>query len=123
MYKLAKIVSHEITMKYQLQSAGANSAKVLEKFEKNSKYVRNMSIFMKVMISFYFATMAFIPTLTYSSIMESISVGNVPYSALILTSSSTANRSICSSLLDHRLSPSLHTNSSPTQVVLSSAIR
>lgn len=74
-------------MKYQLQSAGANSAKLLEKFEKNSKYVRNLSVFTKIMISIYFAVMAIVPLITYFSIMDAIAEGGASSSAILLTGS------------------------------------
>ena len=46
-FSLSKFTNYEMIMDSMFASSGAHQAKVLEKFEKNNKYIKNQSIVLK----------------------------------------------------------------------------
>ena len=48
LYKLAKYTNLEIVMESQIQSSGANQAKLLEKFKKNKGSIKQQAFAMKI---------------------------------------------------------------------------
>ncbi len=55
--------------------AGANQAKIMEKMEKNSKYMRNQDITMKVVVAFYLFFMSALPIQVFKLMGEAIQEG------------------------------------------------
>ncbi len=86
LYKIAKYISRELMMASQLTTAGANQAKVLEKYEKNANSIRNLAIFTKIMFAIFFAGYTLLPLFAYLELMELLLTG-VSIDALILTAS------------------------------------
>jgi len=87
LYSLAKGTAHEIILDAQLQSSGANQARLLEKFEKNKNYIRNIQIMIKVMFTIIFGVLAFIPLITYFQVKDFIENPVAQLYSIVLTSS------------------------------------
>ena len=65
LYKISKFAYKEAFLESQLEMAGVNQAKILEKMEKNSKYMRNQDIAMKIVVAIYLAGMVILPIQVY----------------------------------------------------------
>ena len=48
LYKLAKFTNLEITMEGQVQSSGANQARLMEKYKKNKSSIKQQVIAIKI---------------------------------------------------------------------------
>ncbi|MHA1674354.1 MAG: hypothetical protein ACTSYI_12095 [Promethearchaeota archaeon] len=65
--------------------AGSNQSQIMEKMNKNSKYIKNQRIAMKVIMSIYLAIMILVPI--QSLLLVSESIGDVALDLLLLASS------------------------------------
>ncbi|MHA1475882.1 MAG: hypothetical protein ACTSQ5_11935 [Promethearchaeota archaeon] len=65
LYKISKYAYKEAFLESQLEMAGVNQAKILEKMEKNSKYMRTQDIAMKIVVAIYLAGMVILPIQVY----------------------------------------------------------
>lgn len=65
LYKLAKFTNLEITMEGQVQSSGANQARLMEKYKKNKKSIKQQVIAIKIIFSGLFLSISFLPISTY----------------------------------------------------------
>ena len=87
LYGVSKYISQEITMQSQLEGAGSSQDRLLEKFEENSRYIRNITIIQKVFISFYFVFLSILPLIGSMQILTALSENTIPVGSLILTGS------------------------------------
>ena len=71
-FSLSKFTNHEMIMDSMLASSGANQSKVLEKSEKNNKYIKNQSIALKFASAFVMMFMPFMSIILYFEITEGI---------------------------------------------------
>jgi len=71
-FSLSKFTNHEMILDSQLASSGAHQSKVLEKCEKNIKYVRTQAISMKFISALLMVFMPFLSTIMYFEIIENI---------------------------------------------------
>ena len=66
LYKLAKYTNLEIVMEAQIQSSGANQARVLEKYRKNKGSIKQQAFAMKIVLAVMLLVfVAFLPISTY----------------------------------------------------------
>ena len=65
LYKLAKFTNLEITMEGQVQSSGANQARLMEKYKKNKSSIKRQVIAIKIIFSVLFLSISFLPISTY----------------------------------------------------------
>ena len=72
LFSLSKFTNHEMILDSQLASSGAHQSKVLEKCEKNKKYVRTQAISMKFVSGLLMVFMPFISVIMYFEIIENI---------------------------------------------------
>lgn len=75
LYKISKFAYKEAFLESQLEMAGVNQAKILEKMEKNSKYMHNQDIAMKIVVALYLAGMVILPVQVYRLLNISIENG------------------------------------------------
>jgi len=68
LYKISKVVYTEATLHQQIQAAGSNKAKFLEKLGKKKSNFGGQSIAMKVLIAIYIIIFTTIPLLTFIQI-------------------------------------------------------
>ena len=74
LYKLAKYTNLEIVMEAQIQSSGANQAKVMEKYRKNKKSIKQQAFAMKLVLAVMLLVfVAFLPISTYFQVREMLS--------------------------------------------------
>ena len=85
-YSLAKYPNLEILMDSQLASAGANQAKILEKYKKNKKAIKRQLIALKVVYGFIFVFIPFFSVWGYLEIVGEYSSSS-PIETLLLTNS------------------------------------
>ena len=64
LYKLAKYTNLEIVMEAQIQSSGANQARVLEKYRKNKGSIKQQAFAMKVIFAAMLFFVAVLPTIS-----------------------------------------------------------
>ncbi|MFX1499275.1 MAG: hypothetical protein ACFFBH_17295, partial [Promethearchaeota archaeon] len=69
-YSLAKYPNLEILMESQLNSAGANQAKLLERYKKNRKAVKHQLFALKIVYGFIFVFLPAITIFAYLNISE-----------------------------------------------------
>ena len=78
LYKISKYTYHEVFLESQLSMAGVNQAKIMEKLEKDSGYVRTIAALMKIMMMIYLGLMVTFPITTYNNINSAIQAGADP---------------------------------------------
>lgn len=71
-FSLSKFTNYEMIMDSMFASSGAHQAKVLEKFEKNNKYIKNQSIVLKFGSALVMMFMPFNSIILYLEITEGI---------------------------------------------------
>jgi len=71
-FSLSKFTNYEMIMDSMFASSGAHQAKVLEKFEKNNKYIKNQSIVLKFVSALVMMFMPFLSIILYIEITEGI---------------------------------------------------
>jgi len=72
LFSLSKFTNFEMIMDSQLASSGAHQAKILEKYAKNNKYIRNQAISLKFISALLMVLMPFLSIIMYFEIMENI---------------------------------------------------
>jgi len=65
LYKLAKYTNLEIVMEAQIQSSGANQARVIEKYKKNKGSIKQQAFAMKLVFAMMLLFIAVLPISTY----------------------------------------------------------
>jgi len=70
LYKLAKYTNLEIVMEAQVQSTGANQSKLMERYKKNKKSIKNQAIALKVSYGFLLALITIVPIFNYLNLIE-----------------------------------------------------
>jgi len=85
LYSQTKYITREVFIESQLQSAGSNQARLLEKMEKNKNYMRNNVIALKIVYAFVLSFMPIIPLISYFQVRELL--GSAPIEAIIFTQS------------------------------------
>jgi len=84
LYKLAKYTNLEIVMEAQIQSSGANQARVIEKYRKNKGSIKQQAFAMKVVFAMMLLIIAVLPISTYDQVSSMLSNPSViPNSVLI----------------------------------------
>ena len=72
LYSVSKFTNFEMIMDSQLASSGAHQAKVLEKCEKNNKYIKSQAISIKIISAFLMVFMPLLSVIMYFEITEEI---------------------------------------------------
>ncbi|GAH14852.1 unnamed protein product, partial [marine sediment metagenome] len=72
-FKLSKYTNFEMIMDSQFASVGAHQAKLLEKYEKNNKYIKNQAKSLKIISSLVMMMMPLMSILLYFAITDEIS--------------------------------------------------
>ena len=75
LYKISKFAYKEAFLESQLEMAGANTSQILEKMEKNSKYMRTQDIVMKIVVALYLAGMIVLPIQVYKLLNTAVENG------------------------------------------------
>jgi len=75
LYKLAKYTNLEIVMEAQIQSTGANQAKLMERFKKNKKSIQHQVFTLKIVYSVLIFFTTTVPIFTSLQIIESLKLG------------------------------------------------
>jgi len=84
LYKLAKYTNLEIVMEAQVQSSGANQARVLEKYKKNKSSIKQQAFAMKIVFAVMLLVVVGLPISTYFQVRVMLSDPSViPDSVLI----------------------------------------
>lgn len=99
LYKISKFAYTEAFTQSQLDIAGSQQSKILEKMEKNSNYMKTQSIAMKVIVGVFIAFMVAIPILAFSSIKNAIADNIIPENYLIFAGSLTLSVSFIIQIL------------------------
>jgi len=71
-YSLSKFTNHEMILDSQLASSGAHQSKVLEKCEKNKKYIRTQAISLKIVSALLMMLMPMLSIIMYFEILENM---------------------------------------------------
>ncbi|MHA1508562.1 MAG: CPBP family glutamic-type intramembrane protease [Promethearchaeota archaeon] len=72
LYKLAKFTNLEIVMEAQVQSSGANQARLMEKYKKNKGTIKQQAFAMKVVFAVMLLFVSMLPISTYFQVREVI---------------------------------------------------
>jgi len=72
LFSLSKFTNFEMIMDSQLASSGAHQAKILDKYEKNNKYIRNQSISLKFISALLMVLMPLLSIVMYFEILENM---------------------------------------------------
>ncbi|MCK4383100.1 MAG: hypothetical protein KAW66_07400, partial [Candidatus Lokiarchaeota archaeon] len=84
LYKLAKYTNLEIVMEAQVQSSGANQARVIEKYKKNKNSIKQQAFVMKLIFAMMLLVVAPLPINTYFQVSSMLSNPSViPDSVLV----------------------------------------
>ncbi|MCK4688403.1 MAG: hypothetical protein KAT66_09760, partial [Candidatus Lokiarchaeota archaeon] len=86
-YRLAKYPTYEILMDGQLASAGAHQARLIEKFKKNKKYIKNQFLALKFIFAFLLLFIPILPLATYLEIFGHIGDGTYTINTILFMSS------------------------------------
>ncbi len=86
-YSLAKYINREVFLDSQLQSAGANQSRLLEKYEKKHKTIKHQTIAIKLVYAFLFGFITIIPIFAYLEIIVTPDNAQISTETLILGSS------------------------------------
>ena len=87
LYKLAKYTNLEIVMEAQVQSSGANQAKIMEKYKKNKNSIKSQAFAMRLVYGILLAFLTVIPLFTIVELTEFFSNLLVPTGSILLTGS------------------------------------
>ncbi|MHA1520910.1 MAG: hypothetical protein ACTSRK_12070 [Promethearchaeota archaeon] len=85
LYKISNYSYNEAFLESTLQMAGSNQSQIMEKMNKNSKYIKNQRIAMKVIMSIYLIIMILVPIQSFVVLKEAS--GEVALEQLLLASS------------------------------------
>ncbi|MFX1452449.1 MAG: hypothetical protein ACFFCM_16535, partial [Promethearchaeota archaeon] len=86
-YSLAKFPTYEILMEGQIASAGAHQAKLIEKFKKNSKYIKHQFIALKVIYAILFTFLPILPMYGYLESIDRLNQGTYSINTIFFVSS------------------------------------
>jgi membrane protease YdiL (CAAX protease family) len=86
-YAIAKRVCHEVLIEGQIASSGAHQARLIEKFKKDTNYIKHQFLVLKFVFAFLFAFLPIVPLFTYFGIEESF--GSLSSNSISLISSLT----------------------------------
>lgn len=75
LYKISNYVYNESFLQSHLDMSGANVSSVMEKMEKNKKYIKNQVIFTKIIMVLYVSFLIFLPITGYLQIQNAINEG------------------------------------------------
>ena len=64
-YAISKRVCHEVLIEGQIASSGAHQARLIEKFKKNTNYIKHQFLALKFVFAFLFAFLPIVPLFTY----------------------------------------------------------
>ncbi|MFX1587551.1 MAG: type II CAAX prenyl endopeptidase Rce1 family protein [Promethearchaeota archaeon] len=84
-YSLAKYPNYEVLMDSQLNSAGANQARLLEKYARNKNYIKTQYYMLKFVFAFLFI---FLPLISLIAYFDIVSTGDIylnPLNTVIFT--------------------------------------
>ena len=70
LYKLAKYTNLEIVMEAQMQSSGANQSKLMERYKKNKKSIKNQAIGLKFAYGLMLTMIVLLPLISYLMLIE-----------------------------------------------------
>jgi membrane protease YdiL (CAAX protease family) len=76
-FRLAKYTNLEIVMEAQLQSTGANQAKLMERYKKNRKSIQHQVLALKIVYAVMIFFTAFIPLITTLQIINGFSTFSI----------------------------------------------
>ena len=89
LYKISKYAYNEAFEQSQLDMAGSQQAKIMEKMAKNKKYMKIQSIAMKIMVGIFIAIMIVIPIQAFDYITQAMAEGVISTNHLIFAGSLT----------------------------------
>jgi len=69
-FAIAKRVCHEILIDGQIASSGAHQARLIEKFKKNTNYIKHQFLVLKFVFAFLFLFLPILPLITYFEIKD-----------------------------------------------------
>jgi len=84
-YSLAKYPNYEVLMDSQLNSAGANQARLLEKYARNKNYIKSQYYMLKFVFAFLFVFLPFISLIAYFEIVNNGDIYLNPLNTVIFT--------------------------------------
>ncbi len=87
LYKLAKYTNLEIVMEAQVQSSGANQARLMEKYKKNKKSIKQQAFAMKIVFAVMLLFVAVLPISTYFQVRTMLSNPSVNPDSLLIPGS------------------------------------
>ena len=87
LYKLAKYTNLEIVMEAQVQSSGANQAKLMEKYKKNKNSIKSQAFAMRLVYGVMLAFLTVIPLFTTLRLVEFFNDLFVSTGSVLLTGS------------------------------------
>ncbi|MHA2006520.1 MAG: CPBP family intramembrane glutamic endopeptidase [Promethearchaeota archaeon] len=86
---MAKYPTYENLMEGQIASAGAHQAKLIEKFKKNNKYIKNQFLALKIVFGFLFLFLPIFSLITFFQTQDSIDAGTHSMNSIVFISSIT----------------------------------
>ncbi|MBN1802587.1 MAG: hypothetical protein JW891_13830 [Candidatus Lokiarchaeota archaeon] len=86
-YRMSQYTHFEILMESQLQSSGAHQNKILEKYKKNSKTIKNQALGLKIGYGAGLAVAPIIPLITFFVVLENLALYPIPKGTIFLVSS------------------------------------
>ncbi|MEJ2279601.1 MAG: hypothetical protein P8Y70_17950 [Candidatus Lokiarchaeota archaeon] len=87
LYRISKFVFHEVFLDAQLQTAGSNQSKILERLENSKNTMRTQAVILKVVYMVLFIFLPIMPLLTYIQISDLLSRATFPIETALFTSS------------------------------------
>ncbi|MHA1669814.1 MAG: hypothetical protein ACTSV5_04455 [Promethearchaeota archaeon] len=87
LYKLAKYTNLEIVMEAQVQSSGANQAKLIEKYKKNKNSIKSQAFAMRLVYGVMLAFLTVIPLFTIIHLTEFFNDLFISTGSILLTGS------------------------------------
>jgi membrane protease YdiL (CAAX protease family) len=86
-YRLAKYPTYEILMDGQLASAGAHQARLIEKFKKNKKYIKNQFLALKFIFAILLLFIPLLPLVSYLQLFGYLEDGTYTINTILFISS------------------------------------
>jgi len=87
LYKLAKFTNLEITMEAQVQSSGANQARLMEKYKKNKSSIKQQVIALKIVFAVMLLFISFLPIITYFEAKNAVGNPLIPADSVLFPGS------------------------------------
>ncbi|MEJ2251499.1 MAG: hypothetical protein P8Y97_17820 [Candidatus Lokiarchaeota archaeon] len=87
LYRISKFVFHEVFLDAQLQTAGSNQSKILERLENSKNTMRTQAVILKVVYMILFIFLPIMPLLAYIQISDRLSQAIFPIETALFTSS------------------------------------